>query len=123
MVIPHFVALLHAHVVAPHPNVCILQDNEAESDPNNPTVVADMEHDEHEGLDEASLKEHEEVTKVKVTTDLHAWLLRGDSRYTAAPSCVNDTVALIAMLCKLSAVAVAVAVALTRFPYDVSAVW
>ena len=27
--------------------------------------MADMEHDEHEGLDEASLKEHEEVTKVK----------------------------------------------------------
>lgn len=27
-------------------------------------------HDEHEGLDEASLKEHEEVTKVKVGTDL-----------------------------------------------------
>lgn len=26
----------------------------------------DDEHDEHHGLDEASLKEHEEVTKVKV---------------------------------------------------------
>ena len=33
---------------------------------DDPTVVADMEHDEHEGMDEASLKEHEEVTKVKV---------------------------------------------------------
>ena len=30
-----------------------------------PTVVADDEHDEHEGIDEASLREHEEVTKVK----------------------------------------------------------
>ena len=29
-----------------------------------------MEHDEHEGLDEASLKEHEEVTKVKVGKNL-----------------------------------------------------
>ncbi|KAJ1459456.1 acyl-CoA N-acyltransferase [Pelagophyceae sp. CCMP2097] len=29
------------------------------------TAVEDMEHDEHEGLDEASLREHEEVTKVK----------------------------------------------------------
>jgi len=29
------------------------------------TSVEDMEHDEHEGLDEASLREHEEVTKVK----------------------------------------------------------
>ena len=29
------------------------------------TSVADMEHDEHEGLDEASLREHEEVTKIK----------------------------------------------------------
>lgn len=27
----------------------------------------DDEHDEHHGLDEASLKEHEEVTKVKVS--------------------------------------------------------
>ena len=32
----------------------------------DPTVIADMEHDEHEGMDEASLKEHEEVTKIKV---------------------------------------------------------
>jgi len=30
-----------------------------------PTSVADMDHDEHEGMDEASLKEHEQVTKVK----------------------------------------------------------
>lgn len=30
----------------------------------------DDEHDEHHGLDEASLKEHEEVTKVKVTVVL-----------------------------------------------------
>jgi len=29
------------------------------------TVIAADEHDEHEGIDEASLKEHEEVTKVK----------------------------------------------------------
>jgi hypothetical protein len=27
----------------------------------------DEEHDDHEGLDEASLREHEEVTKVKVS--------------------------------------------------------
>lgn len=27
----------------------------------------DDDHDEHHGLDEASLKEHEEVTKVKVS--------------------------------------------------------
>jgi len=33
--------------------------------PDAPTVVADMDHDEHEGMDEASLKEHEEVTKIK----------------------------------------------------------
>lgn len=30
-----------------------------------PTSVDDMEHDEHEGLDDASLREHEEVTKIK----------------------------------------------------------
>ena len=29
------------------------------------TTVAELEHDEHEGLDEASLLEHEEITKVK----------------------------------------------------------
>mmetsp|Transcript_3666 Transcript_3666/g.6075 ORF Transcript_3666/g.6075 Transcript_3666/m.6075 type:complete len:791 (-) Transcript_3666:87-2459(-) len=29
------------------------------------TTVADMQHDEHEGMDEASLLEHEEVTKIK----------------------------------------------------------
>jgi histone acetyltransferase MYST1 len=29
------------------------------------TTVAELEHDEHEGLDEASVLEHEEVTKVK----------------------------------------------------------
>lgn len=29
-------------------------------------IHMDDEHDEHHGLDEASLKEHEEVTKVKV---------------------------------------------------------
>ena len=41
-------------------------DPDAETvDPDAPTAVDDMEHDEHEGLDEASLKEHEEVTKVK----------------------------------------------------------
>ena len=27
--------------------------------------MAELEHDEHEGLDEASLLEHEEITKVK----------------------------------------------------------
>ena len=31
----------------------------------------DDEHDEHHGLDEASLKEHEEVTKVKVRCTRH----------------------------------------------------
>mmetsp|Transcript_14456 Transcript_14456/g.43171 ORF Transcript_14456/g.43171 Transcript_14456/m.43171 type:complete len:513 (-) Transcript_14456:560-2098(-) len=35
------------------------------ANPDAPTSVEDMEHDEHEGLDEASLREHEEVTKVK----------------------------------------------------------
>ena len=29
------------------------------------TTVAELEHDEHEGLDAASLLEHEEITKVK----------------------------------------------------------
>lgn len=29
----------------------------------------DDDHDEHHGLDEASLKEHEEVTKVKVSSN------------------------------------------------------
>lgn len=30
-----------------------------------PTTVAELEHDEHEGMDEAALREHEEVTKIK----------------------------------------------------------
>lgn len=42
------------------------KNEDEEDDGDDPTVVADMEHDEHEGMDEASLKEHEEVTKVKV---------------------------------------------------------
>jgi len=43
------------------------QEKEAsgQDDDTNPTVVGDMEHDEHEGIDEASLREHEEVTKIK----------------------------------------------------------
>mmetsp|Transcript_32400 Transcript_32400/g.73222 ORF Transcript_32400/g.73222 Transcript_32400/m.73222 type:complete len:356 (-) Transcript_32400:586-1653(-) len=41
------------------------EEEEEEDKPMGHTVVADMEHDEHEGIDEASLKEHEEVTKVK----------------------------------------------------------
>jgi histone acetyltransferase MYST1 len=41
------------------------KNEDEEDDGDDPTVVADMEHDEHEGMDEASLKEHEEVTKVK----------------------------------------------------------
>lgn len=32
------------------------------------TTVADHDHDEHEGLDAASLKEHEEITKIKNVT-------------------------------------------------------
>ena len=32
---------------------------------DGPTTVADLDHDEHEGMDEASLKEHEELTKIK----------------------------------------------------------
>ena len=32
---------------------------------DGPTTVADLDHDEHEGMDEAALKEHEEVTKIK----------------------------------------------------------
>lgn len=41
------------------------------------TAVGDMEHDEHEGLDEASLKEHEEVTKVKNigAVELGKWII------------------------------------------------
>lgn len=35
----------------------------------------DDEHDEHHGLDEASLKEHEEVTKVKVKHFFSLFLL------------------------------------------------
>ena len=35
------------------------------NDGDGPTTVDELEHDEHEGMDEASLKEHEEVTKVK----------------------------------------------------------
>eukprot|EP01038_Epipyxis_sp_PR26KG_P005288 gene5288-7350_t len=30
-----------------------------------PSTVSELEHDEHEGLDEASLLEHEEITKIK----------------------------------------------------------
>ncbi len=30
-----------------------------------PTTVDELEHDEHEGIDEMSLKEHEEITKIK----------------------------------------------------------
>lgn len=30
-----------------------------------PTTIGELEHDEHEGMDDAALKEHEEVTKVK----------------------------------------------------------
>eukprot|EP00607_Mallomonas_marina_P001462 CAMPEP_0182426026 /NCGR_PEP_ID=MMETSP1167-20130531/12508_1 /TAXON_ID=2988 /ORGANISM="Mallomonas Sp, Strain CCMP3275" /LENGTH=473 /DNA_ID=CAMNT_0024607177 /DNA_START=29 /DNA_END=1450 /DNA_ORIENTATION=+ len=30
-----------------------------------PTTILELEHDEHEGMDDAALKEHEEVTKVK----------------------------------------------------------
>jgi len=41
------------------------------------TVIAADEHDEHEGIDEASLKEHEEVTKVKVGVDALAFLFLG----------------------------------------------
>jgi histone acetyltransferase MYST1 len=32
---------------------------------DGPTTVAELEHDEHEGMDEAILHEHEEITKVK----------------------------------------------------------
>lgn len=32
---------------------------------DGPTTVAELEHNEHEGMDEHSLKEHEEITKVK----------------------------------------------------------
>ena len=34
-------------------------------DEDGPTTVNELEHNEHEGMDEASLKEHEEITKVK----------------------------------------------------------
>lgn len=36
-----------------------------DEDGNVITTIADDEHDEHEGLDEAQLKEHEELTKIK----------------------------------------------------------
>lgn len=36
-----------------------------ESDQNRVTTVAELDYDEHEGLDEAQLLEHEEITKVK----------------------------------------------------------
>ena len=36
-----------------------------DDDVAQPTTVAELEHDEHEGLDEKSLLEHEEITKVK----------------------------------------------------------
>lgn len=39
----------------------------------------DDEHDEHHGLDEASLKEHEEVTKVKVRAGSEGVVLSGVS--------------------------------------------
>lgn len=44
-------------------NNTVANDNNENS--NKPTTVADMDHDEHEGLDEQSLIEHEELTKVK----------------------------------------------------------
>lgn len=42
------------------------QRKKRKNDEGDFTVIAADEHDEHEGIDEASLKEHEEVTKVKV---------------------------------------------------------
>lgn len=30
-----------------------------------PTTIAELEHDEHEGMDEVALREHEEITKIK----------------------------------------------------------
>lgn len=33
--------------------------------PNSSNYVMDLEHDEHEGMDEAALREHEEITKIK----------------------------------------------------------
>jgi hypothetical protein len=43
----------------------------------------DEEHDDHEGLDEASLREHEEVTKVKVSaiSSLHCVYFTGLQRF------------------------------------------
>lgn len=35
------------------------------ADPNRPTTIKELEHDEHEGLDAAQLLEHEEWTKIK----------------------------------------------------------
>lgn len=67
-VLAHQLASSHSHdkdadgVVVPQKKT---KRHEDDNNPNNPTVVADMEHDEHEGMDEASLKEHEEVTKIK----------------------------------------------------------
>jgi hypothetical protein len=35
------------------------------TDDNIITTVSELEHDEHEGMDELALKEHEEITKIK----------------------------------------------------------
>lgn len=36
-----------------------------DKDHNIITTVSELEHDEHEGMDEMALKEHEEITKIK----------------------------------------------------------
>ena len=42
-----------------------ITNNVTTTDKSGPTTVNELEHNEHEGLDEASLIEHEEVTKIK----------------------------------------------------------
>lgn len=41
------------------------EEGQYDNDSERPTRIIDLEHDEHEGMDEAALLEHEEVTKVK----------------------------------------------------------
>jgi histone acetyltransferase MYST1 len=40
-------------------------ENKNRGNDGGPTTVAELEHDEHEGMDESALREHEEVTKIK----------------------------------------------------------
>mmetsp|Transcript_44 Transcript_44/g.89 ORF Transcript_44/g.89 Transcript_44/m.89 type:complete len:500 (+) Transcript_44:83-1582(+) len=43
----------------------VVVSDEVSGDHNIITTVSELEHDEHEGMDEMALKEHEEITKIK----------------------------------------------------------